>query len=1029
MDHSIKYQFLPELFLRTPFYSFNDYSLKKLPEVLKNEKFRNAIYLASPDFYNHLEKKEFDFNKLDEKEKFSISKYYNRTSFRPTPFGSFSAITNLEWNNDATVKLVGEDLALLNLLPDQKICVAFLNSLQKRSDEYRLTINPTLYRLGNEFRFIRSVEDEKGRYVYMLNSISTEKLNVRIINLLKKGPTTFKRVLSWIITHTECSDNDAEEYLKFLIAEQVLYTEFAGNIIEANVKNGHFNPKGDQIEAIPPLQNFWNDWKVKPLKEVHKIKPVSEFVKSLMPEICEEAKSQYFYSNVERPLRNGGLNSDCQQQLSDVIIALQKLAIPTKSANLEKFITDFQIRFDKEKVPLLLAIDPDAGIAYGNLQSDDQNIGILENIYFTQKKQEDKKLNWTSVHQLILKLWVMNPDRRLHNPIVIKPSDLKSFSEPENKSFPSTLSVLFRKVEEKLFVESIGGATATSLIGRFSVFNKDCVDLCRKLVVEESTAHPEVLFADIGQLSDSHVDNINRRLPIYDYEIPLNVYSVLPLKNQIRPDDILVYVENGELILESIKMKKRIIPRLSTAYNYNNNDLAIFRLLCDVQHQGLKSVLSLDLERLFPGMFFYPRVEFGNTIISPAIWLITGDDLEMLKNCPGSQIAQTLHSLREKHNIPSNITIGTADQQLIFDLDQEEDRSFFMQCVEESKRNSKKNPRKSFSKLTIKEFIASDQSVITNNKPLIGQFVAFLSHKDNVYDKLMTNKLNVNVNETRNFILGSKWLYFKIYCTPKTSDSLLISVVAPILQKNRKSIACWFFIRYMDEKGYHLRLRIQVNEIDLGFVLRALQQQIDKQHQLIKDYEGGVYNRELERYGADIINEVEDFFCLGSDLAMAFIKIIKSGRLAISAFQVAVWNVYLIVSKALPDSNTQIAFLKHNSEAFLKEIVADKLLKVDLDKKYRELFTDINRVLENECLMEQLEKVSQQNLNKLLCKWDSLAERITGKNRLVALLSDLIHMQINRLFASEQRKYELLTYYCLYKYTVSKVARESRPLN
>jgi len=40
------------------------------------------------------------------------------------------------------------------------------------------------------------------------------------------------------------------------------------------------------------------------------------------------------------------------------------------------------------------------------------------------------------------------------------------------------------------------------------------------------------------------------------------------------------------------------------------------------------------------------------------------------------------------------------------------------------------------------------------------------------------------------------------------------------------------------------------------------------------------------------------------------------------------------------------------------------------------------------------------------------------------LLADLVHMQLNRTFSVRQRQQELLVYYCLQKYTSSRLARE-----
>src|SRR5258708_1800404 len=112
-----EYQFLPDLFLRAPYYSFAGYDLDRLPEVLGHQAFRNAIFLASPDFYRILTAKDFDFAKMSGKEKHTLYKYYNRMCFRPTPFGSFASFTLLEWGRGDTVRLSVDQDARLHLLP------------------------------------------------------------------------------------------------------------------------------------------------------------------------------------------------------------------------------------------------------------------------------------------------------------------------------------------------------------------------------------------------------------------------------------------------------------------------------------------------------------------------------------------------------------------------------------------------------------------------------------------------------------------------------------------------------------------------------------------------------------------------------------------------------------------------------------------------------------------------------------------------------------------------------------------------
>ena len=50
----------------------------------------------------------------------------------------------------------------------------------------------------------------------------------------------------------------------------------------------------------------------------------------------------------------------------------------------------------------------------------------------------------------------------------------------------------------------------------------------------------------------------------------------------------------------------------------------------------------------------------------------------------------------------------------------------------------------------------------------------------------------------RSFIVGSKWLYYKIYSGPKASDTILTDVISPLAQhfEAENWIEKWFFIRY-----------------------------------------------------------------------------------------------------------------------------------------------------------------------------------------------------------------------------------------
>jgi thiopeptide-type bacteriocin biosynthesis protein len=1008
------YSYLPELFLRAPFYSYQSYNLEQLPNVLLREDFKNAIYLASPDFYRVLEKKGFNFNLLESKEKFSLHKYYNRMCFRSTPFGSFASFTNCEWKEKESIELVDEQASILHLLPDQQLRVKLATFLKQNSNDHNLSLNPMCYLVGHEFRFVRTIEDQKGHNNFTLDIIAAEPLNVKLIKLLKKGPIGVKKLESWIRSQADCTEDEAKDYLEFLIGQQVVFTEFDGHIIDPWHIRSEIGEKYCKPQ-VPPINTFWKNWKNKPLNEVGSVAEASKTLENLLVEISVEHKKQHFYSAIERPISSGGLNSEYQEQLINAVGLLNRIGHPFSPPNLEKFITDFKERFDQEKIPLLMALDPDTGIGYGNFIDDLNGGELFEHIRFPMGNQEPKPIKWAKIHQLMIRLWVMNKEDDPYQPIVIKQTDLAELDDQSDGLLPSTLAIMFRTTSGKLLIESMGGATAASLIGRFSSFSEDVAELCRKQANTESAVHPELIFADIGQLSDIHVDNINRRVQIYDYEIPINVYSTLPVSCQIKPDDLLVCVKGNELILESASLKKRIIPRHTTAYNPTKTDLSIFRLFCDLQHQGLKAGMSFDMERLFPGLTFYPAVEYDQVILCPAKWVFQESDLQILKNCPKSEIIQSVMNFRQQYRLPQSVMLGTSDQQLVFNLACEEEMIFFIDCL------------KGESKITLKEFLQPDTSVTTDNKALAGQFIAFLKHNDKVYPDFKNKRPSIGMQTTRSFMLGSSWLYLKIYCTPQTADSLILNIISPLLDRHHKLIKRWFFIRYF-ENGYHLRLRIEASGDNLGLLLTTLHKQLltSKKDHLVKEYQAGVYRRELERYGPDLIDKIEDIFFAGTQLVVAFLNAHTNGSLTTSRFQFGILMIRLMVKESLPDLSTQVAFLGKMTEGFLKEFLADKQLKMDLDKKYRVLGSEITEALENTSGIADPEHILQPDMMAFLNKWRMLSDRMDDQDRYLELLADVIHMQINRLFGSEQRKHELIIYYFLHKYASSRVARQKK---
>jgi thiopeptide-type bacteriocin biosynthesis protein len=1002
------YDLLPELFLRAPFYSYAGYDPDRLTQVLADRDFRNAVWLASPVFYQVLEGKGFDYTRLNEREKLTIYKYYNRMCFRPTPFGSFASFSFLEWGQGGPVRLCPAENAIIHLLADRQF-LAGLQALPAINPERDLlVINPTLYRFESEYRFIKSSPDEKGRLRFSLEALEAELLNIRLVAAFKDKPVTLTALSSWLQKKTGCPEKEAEEFVLFLLEAQVLFHPSRGSLIGSGGRQ--------EVPGVLPLGPWCRYGRYSASLKNVCIAALSREIEKEVPSSERPANGQYFYAALERTPEAGMPGKADSGELTAALKVLQHFSAVQPPPALSKFIAAFRARFDQEKVPLLLALDPDAGIAYGDLAASPEGAGPLNDIRFPAPLPAGKEGAWTAAHRLLFSLLVSTRREGNYAPLVISDNDLPPAGTEDTGPWPVTQALAFRKTEDYLLLQYAGGAAATSLTGRFSAFSSQTAELCARLAKMEVEANPGVIFADIDQLSHHHVDNINTREQVYPYRVPLNTYHDPAIAGKLCPGDLYLSVSGGELLLESKKHGKRVIPRLATAYNYQHNDLGIFRLLCDLQFQGLKTIQPLDLERLFPGQAFYPRVVYGRTILCPAKWKFNKSALPVLPEDSTPDALGLIRQFRQAHHLPSKVSLGDNDQQLVFDLSSEQEAPYFLQCL------------KGLTAVTLEEYLPPARQVKTGNKPLAGQFIAFFSHQKEIYRAVAPGKFPVKKGTARNFLLGSDWLYLKIYCTPQAGNELLSGLVSVFVARQQKHIRKWFFIRYM-ENGYHLRLRFCAARGYPGRLIMAfygLLRASGGEH-LIRDFQGDTYKRELERYGPELIDLAEDVFHAGSKLVCRFINSAGNTAVDLSAFRLGMVSAHGMIRIFYPERQRQIEFMSHMADSLAVEFAGGKALKTDLDLQYRQMKKALGDLLENLPGAGLLKDVNEQ-LDALLHKTSELAAAVikTDTARTRQLLADIVHMQLNRTFREDQRRQEFLVYYFLHKYAVSQQARSKQ---
>lgn len=289
---------------------------------------------------------------------------------------------------------------------------------------------------------------------------------------------------------------------------------------------------------------------------------------------------------------------------------------------------------------------------------------------------------------------------------------------------------------------------------------------------------------------------------------------------------------------------------------------------------------------------------------------------------------------------------------------------------------------------------------------------------------------NVDLHK-RTFVPGSDWFYIKIYCGSVTTDKLICEALEMLtLDLTLKgTIDYWFFIRYSDPHP-HIRLRFHGKADFWHSVLTLLKPIMDPfiNDRSIYKIQIDTYQRELERYSFVPIELTEKIFFSDSVAVIKLIKKISIHKDEKIRWLIAMKGIEMYLNDfefSLKEKQSFLTLLKEN---FMREFKTGKNQKKSLDTSYRKELPYINDFFndKNENYIEFIEILWERSSKiKELLRAYKVKKDINGQfPEFKDLLSSYIHMFLNRLFRSNQRKMEFVIYYYLSKFMESQIAKE-----
>lgn len=667
---------------RLPAFSFNQLMkiLDAEEELLKrfmDERIGEAIYVGSPDLYKKLHKLiDGEIKEVDKKYKIetSLMKYLSRMSTRCTPFGVF-ATCSVGKIDETTQFEITNEVGRCTRLDMYYLCalIQFLGNLPDIKREVRYYPNNTLYKVGKCIRYVEYKYLNKRR----IHTISSVEWSKYLDVILKKALSgVMIKDIKRYLEEQEIEEQEAQLFIDSLIQSQLLVSELDVNITGRDYLSkliailGKINLEDDTRRLLGSLCCVNDLLKKIDAKSVHPLTDYRKIIDIVGGIPVPYTENCLFQVDATRKSTAAILGKSVIAELQSVISFFSKMGEMKHSSSLDKFKAAFYERYEEREVPLAMALDSELGIGYPAGHGIGDISPIVDNLILPVQKQRTVKTT-ANVPTLMLQRLLKAVEDGVDE-IVFDPEEFKSVPENWN-GFPETLYAMFQVMKGEngnplLYIKSIGGGSAANLLSRFAHLDPQMEELVRSISEKESEIVTDGILAEIVHLPSSRVGNILSRPHIREHEIVYLTSSDLPEANKIYIDDLMLSCRGGRLELRSKKMNKIIFPRLTSAHNYYNDTLPVYRFLCDMQHQGKRTSFGLGWGDLADLLDYKPRIRYGNSILSLASWRVRQAEVAAFFRLADGDLINNVTAWRMKRNIPLTALLAEGDNELFIDF-------------------------------------------------------------------------------------------------------------------------------------------------------------------------------------------------------------------------------------------------------------------------------------------------------------------------------------------------------------------------
>lgn len=736
------YTFFNRFCLRTPLLPldfYHDLSLEgsispdKIREIWGNDVIKEAVFLASPELFETIEKwlnNQLTDAKRIQRLKSSLLKYLSRMSSRCTPFGLFAGCSIGTFGDATAIELESYSKNSRQTRFDMNFLVAFSQKLSGEEHFKKQLLwypNTSLYKVGKQYRYVSYSYNEHNRREHAIDAVVNTPYLEAVLEKARSGVKI--KTLVALLTDDEITAAEAEGYLGELIESQILVSELepsvTGEGFLEQLKKGlaKLSRTKPIVKEIGRFRKFMDKTDKCLGNSARHYIDLSESLKEL--DTPFELKYLFQTDMYTKTMANT-LHVSRAYTIKRIMPLLNKISLAPEETTLGRFKEAFAKRYETREMPLATVLDTEIGIGYLQNRESSDSTPFLDDLNVPVRRTSRQKIAWNPVQEVLYQKLRHVQDNKEYA-LTLEDRDFENLEINWN-DLPDTMSTMVELVDvdgkERAVLSNIGGSSAANLLGRFSTGNPEILEHVKHIIDMEKQMHPEALMAEIVHLPESRTGNVIRRAGLRDYEIPYLGKSHLPMERQLPVSDLMISIRRNRLILRSKKYNKEVIPRLTNAHNYSFNALPVYHFLCDMQRQGKRSGIGFSWGALQDKHEFLPRVIYKDFILSKARWKIDKDAVKPLlqHDKQGNTVVERVAKWRAERRLPRFVQLTDSDNTLLIDMEQQDAVTMWLDTV------------KNRGHFVLEEFLFTGETIVKQDKNrYTNQFVISFYNKERLH--------------------------------------------------------------------------------------------------------------------------------------------------------------------------------------------------------------------------------------------------------------------------------------------------------